>query len=144
MIESRDRKFLALANAVAEIFSKDPSTRVGAVAVGASSNQVAFGYNGLPPALADTHERLHDRDTKLSMTLHAEENALINAHFAVHTLYVTHHPCCGCALRILAARTVRRVVFLDAPDFAGRWAASIAAARALLSEGGVSVEGAVL
>lgn len=141
MLHNTDLKFLELAHCVADIFSKDPSTRVGAVAVGASKNQVAFGYNGLPPGLADTPGRLHDRDTKLALTLHAEENALANATFAVYTLYVTHHPCAACALRILAARSVRRIVYTINPEMEARWAPSFAAARDLLQEAGVQIEG---
>lgn len=140
MIDNTDIKFLELAIAVADIFSKDPSTKVGAIAVGSAKNQVAIGYNGLPPGLADTDERLTDRELKLALTLHAEENALANATFAVRTLYVTHHPCAGCALRILAKRTVRRLVYANNPVFEARWGASLAEARSLLNEAGVQVE----
>ncbi len=144
MISNTDRKFLKLAQAVADIFSKDQSTRVGAVAVGAAKNQVAIGYNGLPPGLTDTDARLHDRDVKLALTLHAEEKALVNATFAVHTLYVTHHPCSGCALRILAKRTVRRMVYAVNANLEARWATSVAEARVLFAEAGVQIEGVVL
>ena len=146
MSKRTDRQFLAMAEAVGHIFSKDPSTRVGAIAVGSSNNQVAWGYNGLPPGLADTPERLENRDLKYALTLHAEENALANAPFAVRTLYVTHHPCSGCALRILAKRTVQRVVYAESTDhgFHKRWAANMAEARMLLEEGGVRLEGMVL
>lgn len=146
MSKRTDRQFLAMAEAVAQIFSKDPSTRVGAIAVGSSNNQVAWGYNGLPPGLADTPERLENRDLKYTLTLHAEENALANAPFAVRTLYVTHPPCSGCALRILAKRTVQRVVYAESTDhgFHKRWAANLVEARMLLAEGGVRLEGVSL
>lgn len=145
MIDHTDKKFLATAIALAEIWSKDPSSRVAAVAVGHTKNRVAFGYNGLPPGLDDTQERLHTRDLKYALTLHAEVNALANAAFAVRTLYVTHHPCAHCALHILAARSVRRVVYLQGTaEFEARWAASMTEARMLLREGGVEIEGATL
>ena len=114
------------------------------MAVGDSPNQVAFGYNGLPPGLADTPERLNDRDTKLRLTRHAEPNAISNATFPVSTLYVTRHPCDRCAIEILAARTIRRVVYVRHEDFETRWAQSCAEARALLEEGGVVLEGVTL
>jgi len=144
VINQTDRKFLATAEAIGQIWSKDPSTRVGAVVVGNTKNQVAFGYNGLPPGIADTDERLQNRDLKLSLTLHAEENALANASFVVRTVYVTHHPCAGCALRILAKRSVRRVVYIVRPDFDARWAASLTEARMLFEEAGVQIEGCEL
>ena len=144
MITETDKKFLMLARSVAGIFSKDPSTKVGAVAVGAMRNQVAFGYNGLPPGLADIPERLENREAKLSLTLHAEENALANATFPVETLYVTHHPCEACALRILARRTVKRVVFCIDDPFDFRWGdQSIKAGRVFL-EAGVEIYGVAL
>lgn len=139
-----DEKFLRTAQQIAQIWSKDPSTQVGAVAVGATKNQVAFGYNGFPPGLADTGARLNDRELKLRLTLHAEENALANATFPVHTLYITHHPCDACALRILAARTVKRVVYLIDPEFRDRWFDSVFRAENLLKEGGVVLEGVAL
>lgn len=141
MIEPWDHKFLLLATSVADIFSKDPSTKVGAVAVGATRNQVAFGYNGLPPGLSDTEARLHDREVKYALTLHAEENALANAMFDVHTLYITHHPCAACVLRVLARRTVKRVVYRAHPEFEQRWRDSMVKAQYLLTEAGVELVG---
>ena len=55
---SKDVRFLQTALAVARIWSKDPSSQVAAIAVGDTPNQVAWGYNGFPPGIADTHERL--------------------------------------------------------------------------------------
>lgn len=131
-------KFLRLASAVALIFSKDPSTKVGAIAVGEHNNQVAFGFNGLPPGLADTPERLGNREEKYKLTLHAEENALANATFPVHGLYITHPPCHACALRILAARTVRHVSWQrSTTDFGDRWKESCNTAISILHEAGI-------
>ena len=139
-----DIKYLRLAQSVADIFSKDPSTRVGAVVVGQQKNQVAFGYNGMPPGLADTTERLENRAVKLSLTLHAEINALANASFTPHTLYVTHHPCSNCALHIMARRLVKRVVYLTNLAFETRWADSLTVTRSLFAEAGIELQGVVL
>ena len=140
-MSTRDIRFLQTAVAVANIWSKDPSTKVGAVAVGETPNLVAWGYNGLPPGLKDSHERLYDRELKYKLTLHAEVNALANAKFPVHTIYVTHCPCSSCAVHLLAARSVKRVVYVSRGDeFSKRWAASNADALSLLEEGGINVE----
>lgn len=138
---NKDVRFLQSAQALARIWSKDPSTKVCAVAVGDTPNLVAFGYNGFPPGVEDSIERLNNREEKLQLTLHAEVNALANANFPVRTLYVTHHPCRTCALHILAARSVRRVVYRIDEAFETRWSESCSAARRLLAEGGVEVEG---
>ncbi|MEN6544475.1 MAG: deaminase [Armatimonadia bacterium] len=137
---SKDLRFMRSAVALAEIWSKDPSTKVCSIAVGNRPNLVAWGYNGFPPGISDHPERLHDREQKLQLTLHAEVNALANAPFEVQTLYVTRHPCAGCALHILAARTVKRVVYLVDAEFEARWADSLATSASMLREGGITVE----
>jgi len=138
--DARDFKHLRLAQAVADIYSKDPSTKVGAVVLGEHVNQLAIGFNGLPPGLADDH-RLQDRAWKYAHVRHAEANALSNAiGFQPVTLYVTHHPCQQCALAILAARTVRRVVTCSpAGAFAERWTDSTLAAREIFNEAKIEI-----
>ena len=133
-------RFMQMAELVAS-WSKDPSTQVGAVIVDDKQRVVSVGFNGFPPGVEDTPERLLNRDSKLSLTLHAEVNALSNAPFAVRTLYVTRHPCANCVLHILAARTVGRVVYVTNDDLSDRWAESIATARVLLEGAGVELVG---
>jgi deoxycytidylate deaminase len=64
-----------LAEHVAKL-SKDPSTKVGAAIFDNKRRVISLGYNGLPRGVEDSPARLHDRDTKLKLTLHAEQNAL--------------------------------------------------------------------
>lgn len=137
---TRHQKHMALARAVAKIFSKDPTTGVGAVVIGRQPNHLAIGYNGLPPGLRDD-ERLHDRQWKNDHTRHAEANALSNVYgFEPVEIYATHFPCERCALDILAARTVKRVITCTPTgEFAERWAARAAAARAIFDEAGIEV-----
>ena len=107
---SRDQRYLKLASHVAE-WSKDPSTKVGAVIVGGDRREIALGYNGFPPGIDDTPERLAHKETKYAMTQHAERNVLDNARFdlAGATLYVTMYPCNECAKSIVA-KGIKRVV----------------------------------
>lgn len=137
--KSRDLRFIESAIALANIWSKDPSSKVCAIAVGKHHNQVAFGYNGFPPNIADTEERLNDREMKLRLTIHAEVNALSNAWFEVETLYCTHYPCDLCAPRIIAERTIKRIVFLENLDYETRWKEKIDFARALFNEAKIEV-----
>lgn len=133
-----DQRFLDLASHVAT-WSKDPSTKVGAVLVGQDKRHVALGYNGFPPGIEDTQSRLTCRATRLQYTQHAERNVLDNAAFPTKeaTLYVTHPPCCNCALSIVA-KGIRRVVSLQmSPDFASRWAADVSRSYDIFREAGV-------
>ena len=70
-----DLFFLQLA-ALYAAKSKDPSTKVGCVIVRPDNTQASAGYNGLPPGVADTPERLENAALRNELTLHAESNAL--------------------------------------------------------------------
>jgi dCMP deaminase len=130
-----DRRYLGLAQHVAQ-WSKDPSTKVGAVAVGETKNLLAAGFNGVPPGIADD-ARLENREWKYEHVVHAELNALFNATFPVHELFVTQ-PCCHrCAVHILAKRTVKRIVAIYTPEFMSRWHKSVSATENVFMEAGV-------
>lgn len=133
-----DHRFLGLALHVAT-WSKDPTTQVGAVLVGRDKRDVAIGYNGFPPGLADTVERLTNRPIKHAYTQHAERNVLDNAHFRAEgaTLFATKFPCVECAKSIISKR-VSRVVAPPA-DTDGVWAESSRLAAAMFDEAGVEV-----
>lgn len=90
-------RFFALADLVGS-WSKDPSTRVGAVIVDSWNRTIlGVGYNGFPRYVEDTYTT---REDKLLRTVHAEANAILNATRPVSnaTIYVTPlHPCANCA-----------------------------------------------
>jgi len=130
-------RFLALAHHCAN-WSKDPSTQVGAVVVGQTRNLVAFGYNGFPPGIADSPERLAERQVKYALVRHAEVNAISNAGFAPVYLYSTHFPCIRCAVDIVAAGTIRHVIAPLPVEYAERWREDVARAQALFQEAGIT------
>lgn len=105
-----NERFMCLAEHVAE-WSKDPSTKVGAVIVNDKKQVLAMGYNGFPRGVEDTPERYADRATKLNFVAHAERNALDNAFTSVEgaTLYSTLYPCSDCAKGIIQ-RGIKTVV----------------------------------
>src|SRR4051812_33949722 len=60
--------------------SLDPNTKVGAVLVtGSGGGVIAWGHNTFPHGIEPTIARLHDRETKLRLTVHAEMNAILTA-----------------------------------------------------------------
>lgn len=105
-----DKRFLELAEHVA-LWSKDPSTKVGACIVDDKKRVVAIGYNGFPRGVEDTPERYNDRVQKHLFVAHAERNALDNAPLMVdgYTLYATLEPCSECAKSIVQ-KGIKRVV----------------------------------
>ena len=70
--------YLGLAKHIAG-WSKDPSTRCGAVAVGRYGQILSQGYNGFARGISDSPERLSDRSQKYKFTIHAEMNCIFNA-----------------------------------------------------------------
>lgn len=142
MIDAKwDGRFLGLAREVAG-WSRDPSTRVGAVIARPNRTIVALGYNGLPRGVTDHDARLRDRDTKLAMTVHAELNAILTARQSLEgcILYVwPFHPCSACAAAIIQAGIVD-VVAPETPEaVAARWGSSLAVTRTMLDEAGVAL-----
>ncbi len=133
-----DLRFLGMARHVAQ-WSKDPSTKVGAV-VAAGKRIVSLGFNGFPAGIEDSPARLNNRDLKYTLTVHAEENAILFAQqpLGSATLYVwPFMPCASCA-RIVVQVGIKRVV---APHVhAERWMDSFAGASRLFQEAGVALD----
>lgn len=133
-----DLRFLALAEHVAA-WSKDPSTKVGAVIVRPDRTIASVGYNGFPRGVRDDAERYADRRTKYPMTVHAELNAIVSAKEPLkgYTIYVAPlSPCAGCAGAIIQAGISRVVAKCLQPE---RWRESFDHSSVMLSEAGLEV-----
>jgi dCMP deaminase len=140
--EKWDLRFLELAKHIAA-WSKDPSTQVGCVVVGADREIRSTGFNGLPRGIEDSYERLHDRNLKYPLICHAEENAIMHAARVGVPLrdcraYVTWPPCTRCA-RSLVQAGVREVVYPAGLDIPDRWQEDFRLSLLLLAEAGVVV-----
>lgn len=141
MIEKWDRRFLRLAREVSS-WSKDPRTRVGAVAV-RDRVILSTGFNGMPRGMSDTPERLEDREFKLAHTIHAEQNCIYNAgrigaRLEGSDLFVYGLPICSDCAKAAVQAQVSRVVmcqetFSDRPE----WERSYEVSRAMFDEVGV-------
>ena len=134
-----DDRFLKLAQHIAQ-WSKDPSTKVGAVIVRPNRTIASVGYNGFPRGVNDD-ERLNDRPYKYAMTVHAEANAILSANERLDgcTLYVTPlSPCSSCASILIQSGIKRVVAYM--PHQPEHWADSFAIARTMLDEAGIEWE----
>lgn len=137
-----DLRFMDLAKHIAG-WSRDPSTKVGAVAVDSRKRLVASGFNGLSRRVEDSQERLHNRTTRYSLTVHAEINMLISAERSLRgcTVYLwPMPPCSQCAAALIQAGISRIVAPAPAPDLADRWGESIELAVMAMREAGVKVD----
>ena len=123
-------------------WSKDPSTKVGAVAV-RDRRMLVSAFNGLPTGVLDTDARLKDRDQRLKLTTHAEANCVAFAARAGiclngATVYVWPLMTCSQCAALLIQAGIGKVVV---PDYVEpqRWQESFDLARAMFIEAGVSV-----
>ena len=132
-----DKNFLELAKTVST-FSKDPSTKVGAVIVDDDNRVISIGYNGFPKGIKDDH-RLDNRDLKYDMVVHAEANALLfaNAPTKGCTIYTwPFQPCSRCASLIIQAG-IRRVVTVENKD--QKWSSNFQLAHDMMTEARIEI-----
>tara|TARA_R110000803_G_scaffold53449_2_gene109699 strand:+ start:2489 stop:2947 length:459 start_codon:yes stop_codon:yes gene_type:complete len=144
--EKWDKRFLSLAQQVAG-WSKDPSTRVGAIAVNSIGSVVAQGYNGFPRGIEDTELRYNDRELKYRYVVHAEMNCIFNAAWNGSsldgcTLYVWPLPACHECAKGIIQSGIERVV---SPDFADpftreRWRDSTDQTLEMFQEAGIDYD----
>lgn len=137
-----DTRMMELARHIAG-WSKDYSTKVGAVIADPQHRVVSMGYNGFPRGIEDKPFRLEERVIKYRYTVHAEANALLNA--PVHalagcTLYCTLCTCVECAKLAIQAGIARVVVPYMPEEARGRWMESWEQARGMYTEAGVSIK----
>lgn len=136
-----NRRYLNLAQHVSA-WSKDPSRKIGAVAVGAQGQILAQGYNGLPRGIEDTEERLHNREEKYKYVVHAEMNVIFNASLNGVSLkdadlYVYGLPVCSeCAKGIIQVG-IKRVFILTDGFIPPIWEESWKLSQSMLNEAGI-------
>lgn len=134
-------RFFALADLVGS-WSKDPSTRVGAVIVRPDRTIASVGYNGFPRGVNDAASLYNDREAKLMRTVHAEANAILAAREPLHgyTLFVTPlHPCANCAGLIIQSG-IKKVLFKMSAPSSGAWATHLEVMQRMFDQAGVAYD----
>lgn len=129
-------RFLQLAEVIGT-WSKDPSTKVGAVIVRPDKTIASVGYNGFPRGTKDAYTT---RDDKLLRTVHAELNAILSAREPLHgyTIFISPlFPCANCAAAIIQSGIKHVVARMGAPR--AEWQASFDAAQSLFVQAEVTI-----
>jgi dCMP deaminase len=144
---SWDRKYLKLALHVAG-WSKDPSTKVGAVLVGDTNEVISLGFNGPPRGVNDDVPERWERPLKYQFCEHSERNAVFNAARSGvstmgSTVYIASYPekfgpCDNCCRAIIQAGICRVVTEPPRGDIE-RWKDSFKVGQEMLAEAGVEV-----
>jgi dCMP deaminase len=144
MNEVWQHRFMALAEHISQ-WSKDPSTKIGAVAVSNERRILTTGYNGFPSRIEDTEARLQNREVKYDHVIHAEMNVILTAaHHGISLkdawLFAYGLPICSnCANHVIQAgfsTIVINSLHLDNP----RWSESWGRSKAKFQEAGIEVK----
>lgn len=140
-----DQRFLEMAELVST-WSKDPSTKCGAVIVRPDKTVASVGFNGFPQGCDDDPAIYADREKKYSRVVHAEQNALLHAGESVkgYTMY-TWPPgfgpsCDRCTAHIIQAGIDRVVYAKDESDFGSRWKTAAESGLQMYKEAEVTVD----
>jgi len=120
-----DIRFMRIAKEISQ-WSKDPSSKIGAVIVNDDHRILATGYNGFPRGIQDDEDRLNNREIKYSLIVHAEMNALMNALYSGvsvkgTTLYVYGLPVCDNCTKSVIQAGISRVVITYPDVVAEKW-----------------------
>jgi len=136
--EKWDKRFLGMAQFVST-WSKDPSTRVGAVITDGNKKIVSLGYNGLPQWVEDNPDILNNREEKYKYIIHAEVNAILQANRDVFAGTIYTYPfltCPQCAAMIVQAGIMRVVSYKCVDE---RWIPRIEDSKKLLEMADVDI-----
>lgn len=138
-----DARYLGLAKEVAT-WSKDPSSKIGAIAVGGKGEILSTGYNGFPRHILDMDERYAERSIKYKYIVHAEANCIYNATYNGvslngSTMYVHGLPCCSECAKAIIQVGVKRVV-MNGDPFNERWRESVEITLSMFKEARVEWE----
>ena len=134
-----DKRYLALAEHIST-WSKDPSRKIGAVAVGEKGQVLAQGYNGFPRGIDDQESMYENKVVKYQHVVHAEMNCIYNATYNGTsldgaTMYIHGLPVCSeCAKGIIQVG-IKRVVTTEIDDsMPERWVESTQLTKKMFDE----------
>jgi dCMP deaminase len=141
-LDKWDNRYLSLAKEVAT-WSKDPSSQVGAVTVGAKKEVLSQGFNGFPRGIKDLDERYNHRETKYKFVVHAEMNAIYNATYSGTsldgaTLYIYGLPICSDCAKGIIQVGIKKVVIEKSKEL-DNWNESVKLSQEMFNEAGVEM-----
>lgn len=137
-------KYIKLAKYKAELFSKDPHTKVGAIALPPDFSRVlSTGVNGFVRHMDDSNQERWQRPQKYAFVQHAESNLVANAARTGTPLdgavvAVTKFPCSTCTKLLIQAGVSK--VYAIRPDYENKtWGDDARVSEAIMREVGIEI-----
>ena len=97
-------------------WSKDPSTKCGAVITHPDHRVVSVGFNGFPKGTSDDIELYNNRDEKYRRVVHSEKNAILFAKgidLNDCIMYIVPMPPCSQCAGMIIQSGIKRVVTIE-------------------------------
>lgn len=153
MRRSKAIKYYKLTQYMAKLFSKDPSTKVGALFMCPGTLHIlSMGYNGMPRNIDESKAERWERTLKYKMVEHAERNAIYNAAHSGVSLrdsicVASLCPCSDCA-RGLIQSGCKMIITRDindiqgsgiSPDVIKRWSHEWDVSIGMMRESGIEI-----
>jgi dCMP deaminase len=143
--EKKAKQYLDLAINMANIFSKDESTKVGAIILAPYTHQIlSMGYNGMPRDFDETIKERWERPAKYLFTEHAERNAIYNACrngtcLENSIIITTMFPCSDCMRGIIQSGIKKIITRNYNVEENERWVQHFEAALLMAKECGIEI-----
>lgn len=136
------QRFLQEAKAKS-LWSKDISTKVGAVTVGKHNQILSTGFNGFPRGIDDSPERYLNRELKYRFVIHAELNSILSAGFHGVSLegaklFIYGLPACSDCAKSIIQSGITDVYMLIPEKISEKWSESFVTTSLMFDEAKVN------
>lgn len=137
-------KYIKLARINAELFSKDPHTKVGCILLTPDFSRIlSTGINGFPRGLDDNNPQRWERPQKYNFVCHAESNGIANAARTGTPLdgaiiVVTKFPCSNCA-KLLIQSGISKIYTVKGDYTHPVWGDDIKISEEMFNELGIEI-----
>lgn len=133
-------KYLNQAEFIANNYSKDPSSKIGALIVSKDNSILSQGWNGFSRGVSDSEYRLNNREIKYKFITHGESNCIFNAaregiSIKDSTLYLYGLPPCNVCANAIVQSGIKNVYIRlkDGVDMS-RWEESWVISKIIFEE----------
>ena len=143
-MSNKHKQYLELAKEISR-WSKDPSRKIGAVAINKDGVIISTGWNGYPRGFDDSPESYLNREIKNKYIIHAETNLIYNAARIGATLegcslYCWGLPVCSECAKAISQVGIKNIYWACDEAIPERWSESYKTSVEMMNALGVQME----